>query len=109
MVKFCIWPTFEVLGWNLENHCAWISSLKEGVVPRGRHWDPNPNPTNSGLGFGLGSIFQNFGIGTGIDFSKFWDWDWHRFFKILGLGLGLGLQIQDKIPRNPKGRYRNFK
>ena len=53
------------------------------IIPsRGRHWDPNPNPKF--LGVGLGSIFQNFGIGTGIDFSKFWDWDWDRFFKILG-------------------------
>ena len=77
-----------------------IEGVGSRVVPRGRHWDPNPNPTNLGLGFGLGSIFQNFGIWTGIDFSKFWDWD--RFFKLLGLGLGLGLQIKDKIPRNPK-------
>ena len=63
----------------------------------------------SALGSQFQSIFQDFGIGTEIDFSKFLNWDWHRFFKILGFGLGLGLQIQDKIPRNPKGRYRNFK
>ena len=54
----------------------------------------------------------------GIPFSiqNFWDWDrfsefWDRdrFSKSFGSGLGLGLQIQDKIPRNPKGHYRNFR
>ena len=35
-------------------------------LPRGRHWDPSPNPKF----LKLGSIFQNFGIRTGIDFSK---------------------------------------
>ena len=36
------------------------------------------------LGLGLNS--ENFGIGTGIEFEKFWDWD--SYFLNVGLGLG---------------------
>ena len=81
-------------------------------------WDPSPNPKFwdwdwdwdrffriLGLGLGLGSIFQNFGIGIGIgiDFSKFWDWDWAWDYKFRTKS-----QEIPRIPRNPKGRCRNF-
>ena len=82
---------------NERNNFSREKQIYLWVIDRGRHWDPNP----------MGSQSQSQIFGIGIDFSEFWDWDWHRFFKILGLGFGL--QIQDKIPRNPEGRYRNFK
>ena len=91
--------------------CSWSKSEKlETSEIRKNILDVKKYAQNLAKEFGSG-------VGTGIPVPvpNFWDRD--RFFRILGLGLGsifqnfgigIGQEIP-RIPRNPKGRYRNFK
>ena len=90
---------------NRSNSGGQLSSPHRLIFTRGQNWDSNPLKSIFPiLGLGSGSIFQNFRIKIGIDFSKFWNLDWNRFFKILELGSifqNFGIEII-KPGHNPK-------